>query len=115
MRFEQLRGIQTDAAAGSIDVAMRADDGKNYRFEIDSGCVAVLVAALAAEMGKLSGPQQGEQAIVVTGFQTALNDRGEPMVLVTLESGGILPLVFHSTDLRTLIGDLEALDRTATG
>ncbi|HEY0012585.1 MAG TPA: hypothetical protein VGB79_06985 [Allosphingosinicella sp.] len=115
MRFEQLRGIQTDVAAGSIDVAMKAADGQHYRFEIGSACVAVLVAALAAEMGKLSGPGQGDQAIVITAFQTALNDQGSPMVLATLESGGTLPLVFHSSDLRTLIGELEALHRTATG
>lgn len=90
---------------------MRAEDQEIYQFEVSSGCAGVLAAALAAEFEKLNAQDAEQQFIRPTAMQTAITDRGEPMILMTLNGGAELPLVFASESLAGLISQLEGLMR----
>ena len=90
---------------------MRADDDAVHEFEVSSGCAGLLVAALAAEHGKLNVQDAELQFIRPTGLQTAMTEAGEPMILMSLNGGAELPLVFPAESLRGLISELEGLMR----
>ena len=97
------------AVGDGIRLEMRAEDEENYQFEVSSGCAGALAAALAAEFEKLNAQDSEQQFIRPTAIQTAITDRGEPMILMTLNGGAELPLVFPSESLAGLISQLEGL------
>lgn len=90
---------------------MLGEDQEIHHLEVSSECAGVLVAALAAEFEKLNAQDKGQQFIRPKRMQTAKTEQGEPMILMTLESGVELPLVFRAESLGVLISELEGLMR----
>jgi hypothetical protein len=99
------------AVDDGIRLDMRAEDQEVHSFEVSSTCAGVLAATLAAEFEKLNVQDKQQQFIRPTGMQTAMTDRGEPMILMALKSGAELPLVFRSESLGVLISELQGLMR----
>lgn len=91
---------------------MLGEDQEIHRFEVSSECAGLLVAALAAELEKLNVQGKEQQFIRPTGMQTARTEQGEPMILMALEGGTELPLVFRPQSLGVLISELEGLMRS---
>lgn len=110
--MKYVRVVRWSAKDGDIHLEMLGEDQENHRFEVSSECAAALVAALAAEAEKLGGQDKAQQFIRPTGMQTAKTEQGEPMILMSLEGGTELPLVFKPESLGVLIAELQGLMRT---
>ena len=105
MRY--VRVIDWSAADDGIRLEMLADDQNMHLFEVSTECATALVAALAAETEKLQDKEQ--QFIRPTAIQAGRTEQGEAIVLMTLESGAELPLVFQPQGLGLLISELQGL------
>ncbi|WP_436827424.1 hypothetical protein [Sphingomonas sp. DT-207] len=110
--LKYVRVVQWSAKDGSIHLEMLGEDQEIHRFEVSSECSGALAAALAAESERFNGQDNEQQLIRPKGMQTAKTDRGEPMLLMTLEGGVELPLVFKPESLDVLISELEGLKKT---
>jgi hypothetical protein len=106
-----VRVIEWSAEGDSIRLEMLGEDQETHRFEVSAECAGVLVAALAAEFEKLKVRDKEQQFIRPRGMQTARTEQGEPMILMTLEGGAELPLVFKPESLGVLISELQGLMR----
>lgn len=92
---------------GSIHVEMLGDDQELHRIEVGPECAGVLASVLAAGSEKLQDTER--QLIRPTGMQTGKTAQDEPMLLMTLDGGAELPLVFRPEALGVLISELEKL------
>lgn len=110
--MKYLQVVQWSADGGGIRLEMLGEDQNIHRFEVSSECAGVLSAALAAEVEKLNVQEKEQQLIRPTGMQTARTEQGEPMILMTLNGGTELPLVFRTESLGALISELEGLMRS---
>ena len=110
--MKYVRVIQWAAEGGSIQLEMLGEDQEVHRFEVSAECAAVLVAALAAESEKLNRGHKEQQFIRPTGMQTGKTELDEPVILMTLEGGTELPLVFKPESLGVLISELQGLMRS---
>jgi hypothetical protein len=90
---------------------MLGEDDGIHRFEVSPECAGVLVAALGAEAEKLNRGDTEQQFIRPKGMQTGTTEQGEPVILMTLEGGTELPLVFKPESLGVLISELQGLMR----
>jgi hypothetical protein len=86
---------------------MLDEDQQQHEIEMGAECAGVVAAALAAERQKFEDKDQ--QFIRPTGMQTAQSAQGEPMLIMKLEGGVELPLVFRTQALGVLISELEKL------
>lgn len=109
--MKYVRVVQWSAKGDSIHLEMLGEDQGIHHLEIGSECAGVFVAALAAEFEKLNVQDKEQQFIRPTGMQTARTEQGEPMILMTLEGGTELPLVFKPESLGVLISELQGLMR----
>ena len=107
--MKYVRLIDWSAAGDSIRLEMLAEDQTTHAFEVSAECAGALVAALAAETEKLQ--DKAQQFIRPTAIQAARTEHGEAIVLMTLQSGAELPLVFQAQGLTLLIAELEGLLR----
>ncbi len=107
--MKYVRVVQCRAEGGGIRVEMLREDQETDRFDVGSECAGLLVAALAAEVEKLKGQDNEQQFIRPVGFQTAMTEAGEPMILFTLEGGAELPLVFRRESVGLIISELQGL------
>jgi hypothetical protein len=105
------RVVEWSTEGDNIRLEMLGEDQEIHRLEVGSECAGVLVAALAAELEKINGPNKEQQFIRPTGMQTAKTEQGEPMILMSLEGGVELPLVFRAESLGVLISELQGLMR----
>ena len=108
MRFVRVLNSGVDRVTGTVEVQMLGDDQVRYNLDFSQKCVALLVTALAAELGKLP-IVVGEQFIVAKSLATGVSNEGAPMLILTLEGGAKLPLVVQGGDLNELIVALQAL------
>ncbi|HEY7806543.1 MAG TPA: hypothetical protein VIC34_05025 [Croceibacterium sp.] len=91
-----------------VHVEMVGEDEQVHSFDVGAECAGVLAAVLAAGREKLD-PQNAQQFIRPTGMQTGKTAQDEPMLMMTLDGGVELPLVFPAQALGTLIAELEKL------
>jgi hypothetical protein len=91
----------------SIHVEMVGEDEQVHAFDVGAECAGVLAAVLAAGSEKLRDTNQ--QFVRPTGLQTGKTVQDEPMLMITLDGGAELPLVFPAQALDTLISELEKL------
>lgn len=110
--MKYVRVVQWSTKGDSIHLEMLGEDQEIHRFEVSSECAGALVAALAAEAEKLNLDDKAQQFIRPTGMQTAKTEKGEPMILMSLEGGTELPLVFKPESLGVLIAELQGLMRS---
>jgi hypothetical protein len=103
--------VQSAASDEGIKLGLLGEDQQVHDLVIGAECAGLLIAALAAELQKLDMRDKDQQFIRPTGMQTALTDKGEPMVLMDLGSGGELPLVFKVSSLHALISELQDLSQ----
>ena len=109
--MKYVRVVQWSATDDGIDIEMLGEDQEVHRLEIGHECAGALAAALAAESERLHGQDKDRQLIRPKGMQTAKTLLGEPMLLMTLEGGVELPLVFKPESLDVLITELENLKK----
>lgn len=107
MKLEQL--VSWSVTGDRIRLEMLDGDGQLQHLDVSGACAGVLVAALAAELQRVGGEGKDQQFIRPTGMQTARTGGGEPVVLMSLNGGVELPLVFKPESLRTLINELTGL------
>lgn len=110
--MKYVRVVQWSAGPDGILLEMLGEDQQVHRLEVSSECAGVLVAALATESEKLNPEGKDQQFIRPIGLQTAKTSEDEPMILMTLQGGVELPLVFKPETLGVLISELEALRGT---
>jgi hypothetical protein len=91
----------------SIHVEMVGEDEQVHSFDVGAECAGVLAAVLAAGSEKLQNAET--QFIRPTGLQTGKTAQDEPLLMITLDGGAELPLVFPAKALGTLISELEKL------
>ncbi len=107
--LKYVRVVECSAKGDGIHLDLLGEDQQNHRFEVSGECAGLLAASLAAEVEKLGLDGKAQQLIRPKGMQTGRTDQGEPMVLMALEGGAELPLVFKPESLRVLISELEGL------
>lgn len=91
----------------SVHVELVGEDEQVHGFDVGAECAGVLAAVLAAGSQKLQ--DQHKQFIRPTGMQTGKTHENEPMLLMVLDGGVELPLVFKPEVLGVLISELEKL------
>lgn len=91
----------------SVHVEMVGEDEAVHSFDVGAECAGVLAAVLAAGSEKLQNKEA--QFIRPAGMQTGKTAQDEPMLMITLDGGAELPLVFPAPALGTLISELEKL------
>ena len=109
--MKYVRMVECTAEGDGVRVEMLGDDQERHRFLVSNECAKLLGASLTAQVEKLGLEGKDQQLIRPKGMQTARTDQGEPMVLMTLEGGAELPLVFKPESLTVLISELENLLR----
>jgi hypothetical protein len=107
--LKYVRVVSCVAEDDSIRVEMLGEDQENHRFEVGSECAGVLASQLAAEFEKLKSADKEQQFVRPIGLQTAKTEAGEPMLLLTLEGGAELPLVFRPESVGLIISELQGL------
>jgi len=110
--LKYVRVVRCAAEDGDIRVEMLGEDQETHRFDVSSECAGLLAASLAVEFEKIEGQDKDRQLIRPTGMQTARTERGEPMILMSLQGGAELPLVFKPESLGVLISELQRLMRS---
>jgi hypothetical protein len=108
-KVKYTRVVQWSAQGDTFRLDMLGEDQEVHQIEVSAECAGALVAALAAESEKLSGPDKEQQFIRPTGMQTAKTAQGEPVILMYLKGGVELPLVFKPESITVLIAELEGL------
>ena len=91
----------------SIHVEMVGEDEQVHSFDVGAECASVLAAVLAAGSEKFR--DKDRQFIRPTGMQTGKTAQNEPMLMMVLDGGVELPLVFKAEVLGPLISELEKL------
>lgn len=91
----------------SIHVEMVGEDEQVHSFDVGAECAGVLASVLAAGSEKLQDKER--QFVRPTGMQTGKTAQDEPLLMITLDGGAELPLVFPAQALGTLISELEKL------
>jgi hypothetical protein len=104
--------VQWSAGADGIRLEMLGEDQQVHHLEVSAECAGALVAALAAESERFSGPDKDQQCIRPTGMQTGRTADGEPVILISLKGGVELPLVFKPESLNVLVSELQGLMRS---
>jgi hypothetical protein len=110
LKYERV--VEWSSEGDTIRLEMLGEDQQTHRLEVGSACAGVLVAALAAEMAKLDVESKDQQLIRPTKMQTGSTYEGEPMIILGLQGGMELPLVFKPESLGVLIAELEKLRGT---
>ncbi|MBX3566279.1 MAG: hypothetical protein KF730_17090 [Sphingomonas sp.] len=110
--LKYIRVVQWSAAGDSVHLDMLGEDQEIHRFDVGSECAGILAAALASESQKLHLAGKEQQLIRPASMQTARNEQGEPMIILTLKGGAELPLVFKTESLGVLISELQGLMRS---
>lgn len=103
------RVVRWSADGDAIALEMLGEDQQPHRLEVGFECAGVLAAALGAELARLGGDGKDQQLIRPTGMQIANTHDGEPMIILSLEGGVELPLVFKPESMGVLIAQLEKL------
>jgi hypothetical protein len=92
----------------SIHVELIGEDEQAHAFDVAPECAGVLASVLAAGREKLD-PDNQAQFIRPTGMQTGKTAQNEPLLMISLDGGAELPLVFPAQALGALISELEKL------
>lgn len=109
MKYVQV--VEWSAGSDGIRLQMLGEDQQIHVFEVSAECAGVLAAALAAETQKLSSGPKDQQFLRPTALQTGKTDKGEPVMMISLDGGAELPLVFKLESLGAIISELEGLRR----
>ena len=107
--MKYVRVIEWSAKGDGIQLQMLGDDDATHRIELGRECAGILAAALASELEKGTAMPGEQQFIRPTGLQTGKTELGEPVLLMTLQGGVELPLVFQAEVLGALISELQKL------
>lgn len=110
--MKYVRVLQWSTKGDCIHFDMLGDDQESHSFEVSTECAGALAGTLAAEAERINAAGKDQQLIRPTGMQTAKTAEGEPMILMTLNGGVELPLVFKQESLSVLITELEGLQRS---
>lgn len=116
--FKAVLGSRVVHETQSVAATFAGVDGKSYEVEFSANCAPLAIAALAAELGKLVSilPEDKRpemQSIVCKALQTAMRDDGALTLMLTLESGAELPLVFQREDLASIAAQFSDLAKLA--
>lgn len=114
-RFVSL--AHSEVADGVASFQFDASDGKRYQVDLDKGCVPLTLAAMIGEAGRLIDAGHdisGElQPIRTKEIGTSVDDLGNLYLVMTLESGAVIPFNLQVSDFDTLSKQLAELAKGA--
>lgn len=109
MKYTRL--VQWSARGDRIHLEMLGEDDSLHKLEIGSECAGALAAALGVELERLNIQGKSQQFIRPKSMQTATTEQGEPMLIMALNGGVELPLVFRPESLPIIVSELQGLLR----
>ncbi len=107
MRYDRV--VEWSTVDGMIRLELLGEDHKTHRIEVNPECAGALAAALGAEIAKLGLDGKDQQLIRPKSMQTGKTYDGEPMIILTLQGGMELPLVFRPAGLDLLAAEIDKL------
>jgi hypothetical protein len=107
--LKYVRVVQCLAKGDAIHLEMLGENEETHSFEVGAECAGLLASSLAAEFEKLNAQDKEQQLVRPTGMQTAVTEKGEPMILMSLQGGVELPLVFKPESLAAIVAELQGL------